>query len=177
MCDCEYLFARMNVSVKYIQSVSRWGFRYCRWWQGLRNRPRCTTAHCHTAWCCWWRACRYCWCIHHSCSCPVLALRYPMPTWRWSPAHLDPKTDALNLVIHSFQCIVHSKTCHFFNVFKKSLYYSPRLHLFDEKYSKNNTFVKYYNLCKSGNAEFSASLLQYSFIWTFRTHSNMLVCC
>lgn len=88
------------------QSVSRWLRRCCRWWQGWRSRPHCTTVRCRTVYCCWLRACRYCWCSHHSCSCLSPGHRYRMPTQRWSPAHRDPaqQKDAhtVNTIIFKF---------------------------------------------------------------------------
>jgi len=45
-----------------------------------------------------------------------------------------------------FKCLVSIR---FLNVFKRSLFCSLRLHVFDQTYSKNSNTVKYYNYLKS----------------------------
>jgi len=79
-----------------------------------------------------------------------------------------------------------------FNVFKRSLLSSPRLHLFDQKYSKNSNIVKYYyhlkelfSICKYfskcnlflwSNLNFQHHSV-FSVTWSFRNHSNMMIWC
>ncbi len=80
----------------------------------------------------------------------------------------------------------------FFNVFffVGSLLYLPRLHLFDPKYYKNSNIITIYNNCflfeynsKCNlflwcKAEFSEAIAPvFSVTWSFRNHSNMLICC
>ncbi len=78
-----------------------------------------------------------------------------------------------------------------FFMFLKSLSCSPRLHLFDQKY-KNNNIVKfyyisilllYYNIITVYilKCDFlwwqSSQYAVFSVTWSFRNHSNMLICC
>lgn len=71
-------------------SASPPGFRSWRWWRGWRSRARCTRARFQTAWCCWWTACKCCWCSRHSYSCPAPGRRFQRPTQRWIPVRLVP---------------------------------------------------------------------------------------
>ncbi len=90
------------------------------------------------------------------------------------------------ILFHTVYCTMYCPCAHFmytmfkslrtyaFDVFKRSLFCSPRLHLFDEKYSGNceillqlKISVFYVNIVKCNlllwcKAEFSASLLQSS---------------
>ncbi len=45
-----------------------------------------------------------------------------------------------------FMCTLPFKYLGSARFFERSLFCSPRLHLFDQKYNKNGNVVKYYNL-------------------------------
>ncbi len=93
---------------------------------------------------------------------------------RWVEVKVESFT--FYFTVHFYIPIIHYP-------FERSLLCWQRQHLFDQKYSKNHNIVKYYynveyiwNITDSCNvkAEFSAV---FSFTWSFRDHSNMLICC